>query len=357
VTRRKFTINDFHPMPARLVREREERVAMGERAMLFQQTFLDDCLRGILPHDLILIGAPTGMGKTDLALAIAMANADAGRKIVYFALEAEPRELERRTMYQLLAREVFLAARKHQIDVEDTHALNYADWYMGRCEKLCAPFYERVQVQMLHRFGSLRTFYREQKFDVIDLANAIEVIHPHVDLIVVDHLHYIDAVDEKANETRELHEATKTIRSIALDIGKPVILIAHLRKRDKKLRQLVADTDDFHGSSNVTKIATQVIAIEHALSITPSKPYLSPTFFSVVKDRKAGAQRLVAVAQYDRRTKSYERTYTLGHLIKSGTDWSEISGDDVPKWAKHHRPLEPVEHNAPEQQPQLAMPS
>lgn len=335
MTARRFTINDFHPMPVRIGGELEERVEMGKAALAYQNAFLDDCLRGILPHDLVLIGAPTGMGKTDLALAIATANADAGRRVMYFALEAERIELERRTLFSLLSR------KAHNARHPKVAELNYADWYLGRCEHIVAEFYERTKIDILHRFGSLRTFYRDEKFDAGDLANAIRTIHEHVDLIVVDHLHYIDAADEDTHEAKALGDTVKTIRDVSLRIGKPIILIAHLRKREARNRPIVASLDDFHGSSNVVKICTQVIALEHATSLEPPAWYLSPTFVSVLKDRRAGAPRLVAAMQYDKRARGYQGTYTLGRLTNGNTVWEELPPDDVPTWAKKHRTLEP----------------
>ena len=79
-----------------------------------------------------------------------------------------------------------------------------------------------------------------------------------VDLIVVDHLHYVDGDDDE-NEHKSLGDTVKAIRDVSLRIGRPIVLIAHLRKRDARAKQLVATLDDFHGSSNVVKICTQAI--------------------------------------------------------------------------------------------------
>ena len=48
-------------------------VLLAERPDFLQK--LDDLLRAILPHDLILLGAGSGVGKTQLAMTIAAMNA------------------------------------------------------------------------------------------------------------------------------------------------------------------------------------------------------------------------------------------------------------------------------------------
>src|SRR5207302_723892 len=84
--------------------EREERIEEGERLLTFGVEFLDLMLGGIALFDLILIGAKTNRGKTELATIIATMNAARGKRVHYIALEAEDIEIERRTKYKLLAK-------------------------------------------------------------------------------------------------------------------------------------------------------------------------------------------------------------------------------------------------------------
>lgn len=320
------SLDGFAPMPARLVDERTERIDHGNRRLSYHVAFIDDYLRGILDHDLVLLGAPTGMGKTELALNIAASNAMHGKRVHYFALEAEPRELERRTKYALLSRELFRS--KHP----ERELMNYTDWYHGKLEPMCAAFNAWADEEVLSKLSTLQTYYRGARFTAADLQRAIMAVHDRSQLIIVDHLHYVDNDDE--NEARALGDTVKTIRDVSLRIGVPILLVAHLRKRDTRSKQLIATLDDFHGSSNVTKIATQVIAIEAAHCIEADKWYLAPTFMSVLKDRRGGACRLSAVANFDKRTNSYAGGYRLGKI--GGSEWEEVEAHDVPRWAKHH---------------------
>lgn len=331
---KKFTINDFHSMPVRVGDERKLRLENAARALTYQVAFLDDIVRAILPHDLILIGAPTGAGKTDMATSIALANAQSERKVAYFALEAEPLEIEQRVKYAWLSREAY------RRNIEGHNEISFVEWLLGNCEHVLGGALDAEANQwMLNHLGSLRTFYRGEHFDVADLRNAIEVVHRDAELIVVDHLHYVDAEDDR-DEYRAQGELVKAIRDMSIQFGRPFIVVAHLRKRDQRQRSIIPTIDDFHGSSNITKVATQVITIERAFSIEAPKWYLAPTYMAVVKDRRAGTTGLVALTYFDRRTRCYSDEYTLGRLTKGGTAWEQLKPGDRPGWARGHRQLE-----------------
>jgi hypothetical protein len=323
----------WHTAPGRIFGELDDRLTLAARALKYHHAFLDDCLRAILPNDLVLIGAPSGIGKTDLALGIAASNAALGKRVHYFALEAELRELERRTKFAMLSRKAYQSGHPNRSD------MNYADWLLGNCEHVCKDMNQGVDQAILEQLGSLWTYYRGAKFDAKDLQRSILDIHTQTDLILIDHLHYIDSGNDET-EANALGDTVKTIRDVSLRIGKPVILVAHLRKRDQRAKQVIATLDDFHGSSNITKICTQAVTIERAVGIDGAKWYLAPTFMTVLKDRRAGAPNLVALTQFDRRTKGYLDTYSLGRLAKGGTEWEQLNPGDQPSWAKHFKHTE-----------------
>ncbi len=331
-TDEKSKPSGFESSASRVIGELDERLANAARALGYHNGFLDDVLRGILPHDLILIGAPSGVGKTDLALQIAINNVANKKRVAYFALEAEPRELERRTKFGMLCSQLYREGNA------SAGAMNFADWQMGRLEDVCGHLNAAADRMFLSKLGGMQTFYRGSHFDQNDLREAIIGIHERVDLIVVDHLHYIDSDDD--NEARGLGDVVKAVRDVVLRIGKPVILVAHLRKRDPRGKQLVATLDDFHGSSNVAKIATHAISLDRAYNVEPSKWWLSPTFMTILKDRRGGETGHCALAQYNKKTRSYESSYSLGRLVKMGTEWEQVKVGDAPTWAKHHQHME-----------------
>lgn len=324
----------WHTMPVRLIGERDRRAEQAGRALNYYHPFLDDLLRAILQHDLILLTAPTGLGKTDLALSIAVANALKEVRVGYFALEAEVVELEQRTKFGLISGEGY------RRNIDRRGELNYADWLLHRCEDIVGPLDEWADDYIAKNLSTLWTYYRGQQFGAEQLRQQIESFHQHVDLLVIDHLHYIDTDDDQ-DEHRSIAQLVKVIRDVSLRVGKPVIVVAHLRKRDARAKQLVPSLEDIHGSSNIVKICTQVITLSPASSVVDApKWWLAPTFMSVLKDRRAGAPPFVALTMFDKRTRRYEDTYTLGRLTKGGTEWEQVKAGDRPGWANSFKQLE-----------------
>jgi hypothetical protein len=322
---------DFESSASRVRGEAEPRIEVGRRRLHYGITFLDDLLRGILPNDLILFGAETGAGKTEAALAIARANASLGKRVSYFALEAEPLEIERRTKFAVLAE---MATRDN---VPGVDALNYTDWYLGDCEHIVGRYNERAENLFKVQMSGLRTYYRGSKFDHDDIRRLFLAIQDSTDLIVLDHLHYVDIDDE--NENRGFKRTIKMIRDVSLGMGKPVLLIAHLRKRDMRAKQIVPDAEMFHGSSDVIKICTRIIMLAPARGIPSPISHVSNTFIHAPKDRMGGATGLVGLCRFDRRFKRYLKDYSLGRPSFDGTQFEPLPPDEMPRWAKHARAM------------------
>jgi len=323
---------EFHPASTRIAGERADRLKLAALRLPYRHSFLDDLLRGIGKHDLVLLGAETGAGKTDFATGIAKANARAGKRVFYFALEAEPNEIERRAKYAFITE---LAARAQDPRADE---LSYPDWIAGRSEDVTEKFDAEADRLMAQHLRTLHTYYRGRKFDIAEIERLFTSIQNQADLVVIDHLHYVDTDD--ANENRGYKHIVQTIRTAALEIGVPVILVAHLRKRDMRAKQLVPHVEDFHGSSELIKNSTHCIQLAPARCIEPAKWWLAPTFIHVPKDRVGGYSGFVALCNYHRMLRRYEQHYTLGRLTEGGTEWEPIKPGDVPRWARNHRALQ-----------------
>lgn len=329
-----FGIN-FKSAGERVKGEAAERVARGKNEVPYYHGFLDDLLRGISANDLIVIGAETGAGKTEFARAVAASNAKAGRRVYYFALEAEENEIERRTKFQIIL-EVASKRLRERGEKLDWDPINYPDWYRGQLEGVLGEFNEEADQAFALEYGHLHTYYRGSKFDHDDIKRLFLAIQSDAELIILDHLHYVDIEDE--NENRGFKKTVKMIRDVALGIGRPVILIVHLRKRDIRAKSIVPDIEMVHGSSDIAKICTRAIMLAPARSKPNVQPHLSNTFFYVPKDRVGGATGLVALCVFDRGLRRYHDNYTLGRISADGTEFEPLE-KDVPRWAKRaYRP-------------------
>jgi DnaB-like helicase C terminal domain len=313
----------------RVTDERIQRISQSSECLSFGVKFLDECLGGIYSNDLIIYGAKTGIGKTQLATITAMANASAGKRVHFFALEAEANEIERRIKYQILAEAFFKHLKK---DFPTVH-LNYMDWYYGKLDQSLGKVEPEIDAMMKDLYPNLWTFYRTGDFTVQDFEKQILAIQDQTDLVIVDHLHYFDFEDD--NENRAMKATVKKIRDLALLIGKPVILIAHMRKSDRRAKQVVPGADEFHGSSDITKIATKVVTLAPCLE-SEGRGNRWPTYIRAVKCRVDGARtKYVGLTSFNADTNTYERKYYLGKLNPSEEAYQAVEAEEnLPYWAK-----------------------
>lgn len=318
-------VERFIASPERLNGEREERLADGPRMLEFGVQYFDDAMAGIAPYDLILVGAPSGVGKTEFATGIALHNCALGKRAHYFALEAEDREIERRIKFRLLS-DMFHEQRRRG-------NLRYIDWRIGRADHLVADLEPVADMELRRITRNLRTFYRVRSFGSADFLRHLDEIREETDVVVLDHFHVMDNEDD--NETRGHKKAIQAIHDAALEAGKPVVVVAHLRKKDRKSAPLVPELDDFHGASDIAKMATKAITLAPAYELPGAKPHLWNTYARIAKCRQESAvTRYAALLVFDSHRNSYEREYTIGRLSDGGTTFSDLSYEDTPHWAR-----------------------
>lgn len=315
----------FMPSPQRIEGERFERVQNGRSLLPFGVKFLDDAMGGISKRDLILIGAKTGSGKTQLASNIAMTACRNGRRVHYFALEAEDREIERRMKFQIIA------AIYYRDFVGDKIKLRYIDWYNGRLDYILGRFEAAADEELRTVTKNLSTFYRVDSFTSDDFAKHLEAIREETDLVVLDHFHYVDSTDD--NENRSHKRIVKQIRDSALRADRPVIVIGHVRKSDPKLAPIIPSEEAFHGSSDIVKIATKAIMLAPDYQTDTGHPALWSTYMQIVKCRQdSSLTRYVARLNFDTRIDAYEDFYVLGRLVDGGRAFEGLDTNQWPTW-------------------------
>jgi archaellum biogenesis ATPase FlaH len=335
--------------PTRADGERKERLDQKDRVLQYGVSYLDDATGGIGVNELVLIGAKTGVGKTQLVTRIASFNARRKKRVALFALEAEPNEIERRIKFSVLAAE--FRRRNPSAEVN----LNYRDWRRGAFDAELSPFEESVNAMIRERYSTLRTIYKGWgSYTVSDLERDITRLAPTTDLIIVDHLHYIDSSEGSRDEFEEQKRVLKVLRDLALSLSKPIVLVAHLRKTmgGRKSAPLVPDLEDFHGSSDIIKIATTAILlapcyenmalftagvpdrfIDHTLN-PPRVARLWATYMRVGKFRIEGAiTRYTGIAFFDDATGNYRDQYGVGRLVSGDCSW--VPEEHPPFWATH----------------------
>lgn len=327
----------FRPAGDRLGDEQTDRVAQATRVIGYGIKYLTDTLGGIFPNDLIVLGAKTGKGKTTAATASALAISEAlaadpgsgaDEAAFYYALEAENCEIERRLLYSAVSNLYYASG-------PSLPPISYLDWRLGRLGKVLGPHEEQARELLRPRLARLRTLYRtDGDFTLQTLERSLLEIANKARFVVIDHLHYVDNDDD--DENKAYKRIVKLVRDFVLRYSVPVMVIAHLRKsQGARNRILLPGVEDFHGTSDIPKIATTCIMVGPASDRVRPAPYLLPTYMAAVKARLDGSRTgYVGLLNYDVRVSRYEDSYRIGRL----TDWTEefedLLGAAVPGWAQ-----------------------
>jgi replicative DNA helicase len=319
----------FAPFGVHISGEREERLRLAGQQLSFGVKFLDAALGGIAAHDMVLIGAKTGAGKTTLASVVAETNAEAGKRVHYFALEAEPREIERRIKFRVLS----YLARMRNAAKFSAGRINYLDWCAGKLEPVMGAWEGEADRLLSERYKTLHTYYRKRDFTADDLEKTFLAIQDETDLIILDHLHMVDYDDP--SENRGVKQIVKRLRDVALEVGKPVLIVAHLRKTDSRSRRIIPDLDDFHGTSDIVKICTKAILLAPAFDQENEHPHLWQTYIHPAKCRAEGSRtRYVGMVPFNVHKGRYEESFELGRFEKGGEEFKELAASQFPAWAQ-----------------------
>jgi replicative DNA helicase len=316
----------------RVAGEREHRLDLARGLVKTGVPFLDKALKGLRRNDLLLVGASSGAGKTEFVSGVARANVAAGRRVHFFALEAEEREIERRILWRHIAQLFFSDPNRPRVPI------SYADWLYGELDHVLERYETQAQRIFDERYKRLYTIYRRGEFDIQEYERTLMAIRDQTDLIICDHLNYFD-FDDGMDENRATTQIMKKIRDLSLLTGVPQILVAHIRKKERKSKAIMPDLEDFMGSSNVYKIATQAVLIAGAPD-QPSSPTRWPTYMRIAKSRTDGSlKRFVARCHFDSERNEYEPTFGLGHWRDGMEQFEPISEVSLmPRWAVPREP-------------------
>lgn len=286
----------------------------AENKLKFGISFLDEALRGINKTDLVLVGAPSGTGKTEIASSIAYKNAQDGKRVHGIFLEAYEGEIEMRQTFRLLSK----------IAKKDGKDPDFSEWMDGK-----QPWLNKYNQQIdLSFFKNISTKYREKGYSIDDLKKDLTALNDQTDLVVIDHLHYFDV--EGRDENREVTEIVKAASDMINILKIPIVLVVHVRKIGKNT--LIADQEDIQGTSNIFKIATKVVTFASLGPIDENR-YL--TLVRAAKNRRQSSVRFyVAKMYYDDSLNDYLSRYEIGKIEVDarGTEKFVEITTNKPRW-------------------------
>ncbi len=307
---------------------------------------LDQALKGIFPNDLIVIGADSGVGKSEMAITIARENASKGKKVALFYLEGGEKEVVQRMKWRDMTHEYFTNIRLYE-PVE----MDYSKWIMNKIKsptlaKLELKVSEQWQEKYKDNFwihelkdrfviedlvASLHDFYNPEI--LVGKNNEVTQLSSFdVDLIIIDHLQYF-SLPEKESEISAITRILKEVKRITNHYNIPIILISHLKKKDKD--RGLPDQEDFYGTSNIPKISSCSITIAPCYGVEDLTKDIYPTFFRIVKSRVGVRSNLGFLVNFESRRRTYASSYQVFKLDKSGNPMKEpLKSNELPRWAK-----------------------
>jgi replicative DNA helicase len=298
-----------------------------EESVKFGIDFLDMATDGIYSGDLVVLTARTGAGKTEFLSNVLYSGAKSGKIIHMFALEAERNEIENRILFRQLANAFYFCTR------ERDEVPNYQLWVKGKQDHLLKKFQPEVIEELSKVFKNQFTYYTEEGFNTESFENQMHLIEERTDLVILDHLHFMDYED--ANDNQGLKKTIKEIKRIVNFFKKPVLIAAQLRKGEKYSEELLPGLDDIFGSSEIVKIATRVIALAPG-GMAEKNKNIRQTYMRVLKNRLDGEKTFYsAICGYDFTRNNYSPTFVLGRLKKNNTVFEELRAEDYPQWARY----------------------
>ena len=327
-------------------RAERENIKTGDLCT-FGISVLDHALKCILPHDLIVIGADSGTGKSTLSLSIASHNAKNGKQVAVFYLEGGHNEAIRRMKWRMICDEYYKNKPAYgYIDmdyllwsVNDPSLASLKPVENSVDKNLNALFRDNLSIyNITPSRGDDKNIvgYKKIYESLVNFFDGTEFgkIKFNLDLLIIDHLHYFDFEDgTRATEAEKISKAIRSCKEIS-DIHEiPVILVSHLRKKTKE--RGLPDQEDFHGSSNIPKIATEAIILSPCYSLQDNVNFQYPTFFRFVKSRRGLKSNYAALINFDLTANEYAKDYKIYPISNDGfAADKELEWYKCPKWAK-----------------------
>ena len=327
-------LDGFVSAAERVKEEAAEREKDTHRIIPYGTTFLRDSLVGILPTEVVLVGATSGAGKTQWAKIQAAYTAKVTQKPVhYFALEAEPYEIERRIKFGIMAGEF-----REKNPNYPGGRINYKNYRLNLLNEQLDPYEKMAHDDFDKNYKNLHTYYKKRDdFGISQLDKEFMRLKGQSSLIVLDHIHFIDLNGE--NENREMSQLIKRLREFSQKLEIPIICIAHLNKEAERNMGLVPRKEHFQGASDLYKVAITALMLSPVpcMSSGDSKALGKPTFIRVVKTRLDNTMLYdVGCVFYNSWQADYTPYYAVGRLSKGETKWSSLK-NDLPEWANQGR--------------------
>jgi len=237
-------------MEAYMAQYEENKKRFNENKSIGIPTGFDviDMEAPLLPGSLVILGAKTSVGKTALALNIAVNAARYDQNVLFFSAEMTKNELITRALSQITNTPASLF-KNGQADDAILRSKNE-----------------------INRYGQNLKFIEAGAMTSADIARLCrqESGHRKPNLIVVDYIQYLkDSTNGNITNNDRIGNITRNLKEIALEIGAPVIALSQVKRATG-----IPSLADLRDSGNIEQDADLVFILHREDKTTTSANFI-----------------------------------------------------------------------------------
>lgn len=233
---------------------------------------LDKLSSGLKPGDMVILAGRPSMGKTSLAMNMALEIAKSGLNVLFFSLEMPSSQLVKKLI-------------SIECSIDSNHILNGS---LERDEKtrlvnigasICElPIYFDESSYLT--IADIRSKAKKLDDTLRKKTNTKRTTPNRLDCIFIDYLQLISTTLFKEDRVRQVEYVSKNIKLFAKDLGIPIIALAQLNRRieERASKNTVPLLSDLKDSGSIEQDADMVMFIHR------------PDFYKPVEERKNEAE-------------------------------------------------------------------
>jgi len=171
---------------------------------------VDSTVGGFAPGELIVLAARTSIGKTALAMQIAVDVAARGRSVLFASLEMRDRELVSR----VLCGAAGVNAQRIRSGRHDDRDVGQIEWAASKVNTHPLFIYDPPRATTARIRGQ---------------AKRVQAAHG-LDLLICDYIGLVQPADRKRERYQQVGEITADLKALAKELGMPVLALAQLNR-------------------------------------------------------------------------------------------------------------------------------
>jgi len=263
--------------------EAQDAISSGVRA-------LDGYTSGFHPGELMIVAARPGVGKTALAISVALSVAEAGMPVLFFSLEMPLEQLYYRAISQRSDVPLSLFRRPKELKGTDWEEIHIA---LGRLngQQLVFDATATLTVEEL----AIRSRSRKHKSGL--------------GLVVVDYLQLIHVPNETFREQAVAH-VSRSLKRLALELEVPVIALSQLNRAVEHRSSRAPVLSDLRESGSIEQDADTVIFV-HRPAVWDKDADPSDAELIIAKQRNGPLGRLDIT--FDEHTTRFKDAELIGY--------------------------------------------